>query len=53
MFGFLYLLAGPAIVVTTPLLQPLRLGYLLEASSRVARSGHLPDGFSGLSRACA
>ncbi len=39
-----------AIISAIPVLNLLSLGYLLESSGRVARSGHLRDGFVGLSR---
>lgn len=39
-----------AIVSAIPVINLLSLGYLLEASGRVARSGRLRDGFVGLSR---
>lgn len=47
-FGFLSLVAVLAIVSAIPLLNLLSLGYLLEASARVARSGRVRDGFIGL-----
>ena len=39
-----------AIISAIPVLNLLSLGYLLESSARVARSGRLRDGFVGLSR---
>jgi len=39
-----------AVISTIPVLNLLSLGYLLESSGRVARSGRLRDGFIGLSR---
>jgi hypothetical protein len=47
-FGFFSLIGGLAILATLPALQFLSLGYLLEASGRVARSGRLRDGFPGI-----
>jgi hypothetical protein len=39
---------GLAILAALPIVQFLSLGYLLEASGRVARSGRLRDGFIGI-----
>lgn len=39
-----------AIISAIPVLNLLSLGYLLESSGRVARSGRLTDGFVGLNR---
>jgi hypothetical protein len=50
-FGAFTLLVGLAVLATIPLVQFLSLGYLLEASGRVARSGQLADGFVGLRKA--
>jgi hypothetical protein len=47
-FGFFCLLGGLATFAALPVLQLLSLGYLLEASARVARSGRLRDGFLGV-----
>jgi hypothetical protein len=47
-FGFFCLLGGLAVLAAVPLLQFLSLGYLLEGSGRVARSGRLRDGFPGV-----
>jgi hypothetical protein len=47
-FGFFCLLGGLATFAALPVLQFLSLGYLLEASARVARSGRLRDGFPGV-----
>jgi hypothetical protein len=48
-------LASLVVILSTlaawPLVQLLSLGYLLEASARVARSGRLRDGFVGVRRA--
>lgn len=50
-FGFVCLLGGLAVLAALPVLQFLSLGYLLEASGRVARSGRLRDGFVGIRKA--
>lgn len=47
-FGFVSLLLILAVLAAIPILQFLTLGYLLEASARVARSGRLRDGFIGV-----
>lgn len=46
--GFLALLFSLALVSAIPFLNLLSLGYLLEGSGRVARSGRIRDGFPGL-----
>jgi hypothetical protein len=48
LFGAGVLLVGLAVLAALPLLQFLSLGYLLEASGRVARTGRLRDGFPGV-----
>ncbi|MDG3002570.1 hypothetical protein [Paludisphaera mucosa] len=48
MFGLASLVAGLAVLSSTPVLQFLSLGYLLESSARVARSGRLRDGMFGV-----
>lgn len=48
LFGLACLLAGFAVLASIPVLQFFTLGYLLEASGRVARSGRLRDGFIGI-----
>lgn len=48
LFGAVALIVGLAVVATIPILQVLSLGYLLEASGRVARSGRIRDGFVGV-----
>ncbi len=48
LFGMASLLAGLAVVSSIPILQFASLGYLLEASGRVARSGRIRDGFMGV-----
>jgi hypothetical protein len=50
-FGAVTLIVALAVLATIPLAQFLSLGYLLEASGRVARSGQLPDGLVGLRKA--
>ncbi len=45
LFGLFSLLACLAVLAAIPLVQFVSLGYLLEASARVARSGRLRDGF--------
>ncbi len=50
-FGLLSMLGILAVLATVPLLQFLSLGYLLECSGRVAKSGRLRDGFVGLRKA--
>lgn len=47
-FGLVTLLVGLSILAQVPVGQFLALGYLLEASGRVARSGRLRDGFIGV-----
>ncbi len=49
--GLATVVAGLAVLATFPLVQFLSLGYLLECSGRVARSGRLRDGFVGLHKA--
>jgi hypothetical protein len=46
--GLVGLIIGLSILATIPILQFISLGYLLEASSRVVRSGRLRDGFPGV-----
>ena len=50
-FGVLSLFVGLAILAAVPVLQFLSLGYLLEASGRIARSGRLRDGALGVRQA--
>ncbi|WP_165070807.1 hypothetical protein [Paludisphaera rhizosphaerae] len=47
-FGMVSLVLGLAVLSSTPVLQFLSLGYLLESSARVARSGRLRDGVFGV-----
>lgn len=51
LFGGAALVVGLSILATYPLTQWLSLGYLLEASGRVARTGRLRDGFIGFRKA--
>jgi len=51
LFGAFALLIGLAFLSAVPVLQLLSLGYLLEVSGRVARSGRLRDGFVGFRKA--
>ena len=51
LFGLASLLVGLSTLAALPMLQFLSLGYLLESSARVARSGRLRDGFVGVRRA--
>jgi hypothetical protein len=48
LFGLTSLWIGLAVLASVPLFNFLTLGYLLEASGRVARSGRLRDGFIGV-----
>jgi hypothetical protein len=50
-FGTLTLVVGLAVLATIPILQLLSLGYLLEVSGRVARTGSLREGFVGIRKA--
>jgi hypothetical protein len=47
-FGVASLIVGLAVLATAPVLQLLSLGYLLEVSGRVARTGRLSAGFIGV-----
>lgn len=49
--GLATIVIGLAVLATFPLVQLLSLGYLLECSGRIARSGRLRDGFVGLHKA--
>jgi hypothetical protein len=51
LFGLASLVVGLATLAALPVLQFLSLGYLLESSARVARTGRLRDGFVGVRRA--
>lgn len=50
-FGALTLLVGLSFLATLPIFQLLSLGYMLEASGRVSRSGRIRDGFVGVRKA--
>lgn len=50
-FGTLSLIVGLAVLATIPVLQLLSLGYLLEVSGRIARTGSLRRGFVGVRQA--
>ena len=50
-FGVISLLMGLAFLAAIPVLSFLSLGYLLEVSGRVARTGRLRDGFVGVRKA--
>ncbi len=50
-FGSGSLIIGLAVLATIPIVQVLSLGYLLEASGRVARSGSLRQGMIGVRKA--
>lgn len=51
LFGAAALIIGLSFLATYPLLQMLSLGYLLEVSGRIARTGRLRDGFIGVRKA--
>jgi hypothetical protein len=51
LFGLASLVVILSTLAAWPLVQLLTLGYLLESSARVARSGRLRDGFVGVRRA--
>ncbi len=50
-FGVVSLIGGLAILATIPIFQLLSLGYLLEVSGRIARTGRLRAGFIGVRKA--
>ena len=50
-FGAVALILGLAILAALPVAQFLSMGYFLESSARVARSGRLRDGIIGVRRA--
>lgn len=50
LFGALTLLVGLSVLAALPIAQFLSLGYMLEASGRVARSGRMRDGLIGVRR---
>ncbi len=51
LFGAFALVLGLAILAALPVVQFLSLGYLLECSGRVARTGRLRDAFVGVRKA--
>ena len=51
LFGTVSLIGGLALLATIPVLQLLSLGYLLEVSGRVARTGQLRSGPIGVRKA--
>ena len=51
LFGVLSLVLGLSILAALPIIQFLSLGYFLESSARVARSGRIRDGFVGVRKA--
>jgi hypothetical protein len=51
LFGAMTLMVGLSSLAALPIAQFLSLGYFLESSARVARSGRLRDGFVGVRRA--
>lgn len=50
-FGFFSLLIGLSLLATIPIVQFLSLGYLLESSGRIVRTGRVRDGFVGVRKA--
>lgn len=50
LFGLLSLVIVLSVLATIPLLQFLSLGYFLEATGRIARSGRIRDGFIGIDK---
>lgn len=50
LLGFAGIIVSLAVVSAIPFLNLLSLGYLLEASARVGKSGRLRDGFIGIAR---
>lgn len=51
LFGTVSIIGGLALFTTIPVLQLLSLGYLLEVSGRIARTGQLRSGFIGVRKA--
>ncbi len=51
LFGALSLVLGLSMLAALPVVQFLTLGYFLETSARVARSGRIRDGFVGVRKA--
>ncbi len=50
-FGFIAIVGGVALLSVVPVLNFLSLGYLLEVSGRVAKTGKLRSGFVGIRKA--
>src|SRR5690606_23478142 len=48
LFGLASVMVGLAVLASIPILQLISLGYLLESSGRVVRSGRLRAGFPGM-----
>ncbi len=48
LFGLVSVIAGLALLASIPIFQLLSLGYLLEVSGRISRSGRVRDGFIGI-----
>ncbi len=53
LFGLLAIVGGLAVLSVIPALNFLSLGYLLECSGRIARTGRIRDGFVGIRKASA
>ena len=51
LFGLLSLVLGLSILAALPIINVLSLGYFLESSARVARSGRIRSGFVGVRKA--
>lgn len=51
LFGLACMIAGLAVVATIPIVQFLSLGYLLEVSGRISRTGRISAGFIGVRQA--
>lgn len=51
LFGLFSLVVGLSVLAALPVIQLLSLGYFLESSARVARSGRLRDGVIGVRKA--
>lgn len=51
LFGLACVIGGLAVVATIPIVQFLSLGYLLEVSGRISRTGRIKEGFIGIRQA--
>ncbi len=51
LFGLASLVIGLAVLATIPIVQLLSLGYLLESSGRIVRTGRIRDGLIGIRKA--